>query len=138
MFKSIRLYRAYRKLLRENEKNLFENFNLKIDQVGRIYTIIHVAPQADTYGPKDGPRITKSLLQTWLKKLDAYLIEIGLKEYTAVQEITEIDEMNYLFVMKFKFFNAARIATVASIIGASLGGLTVLATLIALILKLIA
>ena len=131
MFKSIRLYRAYRKLLRENEKNLFENFNLKIDQVGRIYTIIHVAPQADTYGPKDGPRITKSLLQTWLKKLDAYLIEIGLKEYTAVQEITEIDEMNYLFVMKFKFFNAARIATVASIIGASLGGLTVLATLIA-------
>jgi|SRR6185369_12226329 len=138
MFKNIKLYRAYRKLVRENEKGLFEKFNLKVDQVGRIYTIIHVAPQADTYGPKDGPRITKSLLQTWLKKLDAYLIEIGLKEYTTVEELTEIDEMNYLFVMKFKFFNAARIATVASITGAVLGALTILASLIVLMLKLIA
>lgn len=138
MFKNIRLYNLYRKLVKEHEKGLLEKFNLRIDQVGRIYTVIHVPPQADTYGPKDGPRITKSLLQTWLNKLDNYLVEIGIKELTAVESLTEIDEMNYLLIIKFKFINVARILTIATWTSIILGSLTFVATLVFLMLKLFA
>lgn len=137
MFKKIRLYKAYRKIVKEKEQELLSKFNVRVDKLGRLYTVINVPPQADTFGPTDGPRITKALLQNWLNKLDNYLIEIGVKEFTAVQELKEIDEMNYLLIIKFKLLNVSKIANNTILISALVGGATVISTIVLLLIKLL-
>jgi hypothetical protein len=131
------LYRLYRQIAKTNEKELLERFNVRIDEVGRLYTVINVPNQTDTYGPKDGPRITKTMLQNWLNKFDNYLVQIGLKELTQVQELTEIDEMNYLLVIRFKSLNIARIATNSIVVGTVVAVITVAALIVIGLVKLL-
>jgi len=126
----------YRKLVKENQEELLQKFNLRVDEVGRLYTVINLPPQADTYGPKDGPRITASLLKNWLSRLDEFLISKSIKELTAVETMQEIDESNYLLIIRFKFLNMARIATISSFITAFVVGVTVIATIVIALIKL--
>jgi hypothetical protein len=137
MLKKYRLYRLYKSLIKKHEAEFLEKFNVKIDRVGRLYTVINMPPQLDTFGPKDGPRITKTLLQNWLNKLDNFLIEIGVKELTKVQELTELDESNYLLIIRFNYLNVANIATIAMIGGVILASISILSTIIIFLIKLI-
>jgi len=136
MLKNYKLYKMYRKLVKENQEELLQKFNLRVDEVGRLYTVINLPPQADTYGPKDGPRITASLLKNWLSRLDEFLISKSIKELTAVETMQEIDESNYLLIIRFKFLNMARIATISSFITAFVVGVTVIATIVIALIKL--
>lgn len=137
MFKSYKLYKFYKKVIRKNQEELLRNFNIRIDDVNRLYTVINLPPQIDTYGPKDGPRMTAALLKTWLAKLDNFLIKIGIKELTRVETIQEIDETNYLLVIRFKLFNSEKIATYSTMIGIGVGILTVAAIFFTIVLKLL-
>lgn len=138
MFKKYKLYRLYRKLIKQHQKELLETYNVRVDQVGRLYTVINLPPQADTYGPKDGPRITASLLKNWLSVFDNYLVNIGVKELTAVESMTEIDESNYLLIIRFKLLNMARIATITTIASVIIGVTVVVTTIVLLMIKLFA
>lgn len=136
MLKKYRLYRLYKSLVKKHEKEFLEKFNIKIDLIGRLYTVVNVPPQLDTFGPKDGPRLTKTMLQNYLNKLDNFLIEIGVKELTKVQELTEIDESNYLLIIRYNYLNVENIATMSIIISIAIATLGVLATFVFLLIKL--
>lgn len=136
MFKSIKMYLLYRQLIKKNQKELLEKFNLRVDQLYRLYTVINLPPQADTYGPKDGPKITAALLKNWLGRLDNYLTQIGVKELTSVESMQEIDEMNYLLIIRFKMVNVVRVANVVTWITFALTSVTVVTTIVLLLIKL--
>ena len=136
MFKKYRLYKLYKSIIKKHEKELLEKFNIKIDRIGRMYTVVNVPPQLDTFGPKDGPRITKTLLQNYLNKLDNFLIEIGVKELTKVQELTEIDEMNYLLIIRYNYLDVANIATISTIGAVLIGAVSIITTIVIFLIKL--
>lgn len=136
MFKKYRLYKLYRSLIKKHEQEFLEKFNIKIDRIGRLYTVVNVPPQLDTFGPKDGPRITKTLLQNYLNKLDNFLIEIGVKELTKVQELTEIDEMNYLLIIRYNYLDVANIATISTIVAVAIGAVSIITTIVIFLIKL--
>ena len=137
MFKKIRLYNLYRTILKENEQDLLDKFKIKIDRVGRMYTVINLPAHVDTYGPKDGPRLTQALLQKWLNNLDNYLIQIQVKELTKVETVTEIDEMNYLLVIRYSFINVPQLATIGVVAGTIAGSAAILTSIVLLLMKLI-
>lgn len=137
MFKSLSYYKTYKKLIKQHSNELLNMFNIRIDNVNRLYTVINLPPQTDTYGPKDGPRMTAAMLKGWLAKLDNYLLKTGLKEFTKVESMEEIDESNYLLIVRFKFFDTAKVATNLTYAAIGTGAVVLGATILALVLKLL-
>jgi len=132
IFKRISLLITYSKILNVNKEELLEKFNVRVDSVKRIYTVINVPDDEYTYGEQHALKLTETYLKSWLGKLDKYLITKGIKEFTDVQEITTIDQQNFLLIIRYKFLNTARIANI--LIGIST--ITTLAALISLFIKI--
>lgn len=103
MFNRFKLYLAYRKFLKENSKELLEIFNLQIDTVDRLYTVINLDPkQVEKYYTEDlsGPTIRE-----FLGKVDRYMLTKGLIELVGILKIDRIDDFNYLVVLGFTLFD---------------------------------
>ena len=106
MFKNFKLYLAYRKVLKENSKELLDIFKLQIDAVDRLYTVINLDPKlVEKYYTEDlsGPTIRE-----FLGKVDRYMTAKGLMELVGIRKITKVDDFNYLVVLGFTLFDTSK------------------------------
>lgn len=116
-FKRLIIFRQYIKIVRTYKAELKQEFNLKFDRIFRLYTVINVPDETQIYGPENTPRLTEEFIKNWVGTLDKYLFEIGLKEYVEVQEISKLDNVNFLLVLKYKYLNTLRWANALTLIG---------------------
>ena len=84
IFNKIRLFRSYRRSLRENYVRLTGDFNIKIDRASRLYTIINIPEDLfeDAYNirKQDIEAISQTYVKDYINKLSDYLNSIGLSE----------------------------------------------------------
>ena len=111
-FKKIAIFRQYIKIVKQHKAELKRDFNLQFDRIFRLYTVINVPDETQIYGPDNTPRLTEGFIKSWVTTLDKYLFDIGLKEYVEVQEISRIDNVNFLLVLRYKYLNTLRWANV--------------------------
>ena len=111
MFKKIRLYNSFKKILRSNKVPLEGNFNARIDKVYRIYTVINIPEE--TFGEpynirkSDIDSISETYIREYVSKISEYLNSIGLSElYDFYEPIKKVDKYSYLIVLGFKPFNS--------------------------------
>jgi len=111
MFKKIRLYNSFKKILRSNKVPLEGNFNARIDKVYRIYTVINIPEE--TFGEpynvrkSDIDSISETYIKEYVSKISNYLNSVGLSElYDFYEPIKKVDKYSYLIILGFKPFNS--------------------------------
>jgi hypothetical protein len=106
VIKEIRLYREYRKIIRNEELNSprWSRANLRRDWVYRIYTVINLPPQV-TMSP-DFPEDSKpSFVISELKPVNEYLKYLNLEELLTmgIEPIEGTQNNSWLIVYQFLF-----------------------------------
>lgn len=106
VMREISLYFEYRSQLKGEQRSSpqFEKFNLRIDWVGRLYTVINLPPEV-TQSP-DLPRDSRpAFVMEEIKPINDYLKQIKLEELITVgfEPIKGTDDDSFLVVYYFLF-----------------------------------
>lgn len=120
IWKKIKLFIEYNKFLKENKTLLLTKFNLKIDWIGRVYTVLNIPEDEnlERYGSDVSVnkhkfefenKLSHSYIQKYIKMLDNFLIKNDLKELVGIYDINKIDDRNYLLIFGFSLFNSEKI-----------------------------
>lgn len=142
----------YCKVLDENKQELYEKFNIKIDNIYRMYTvytidekewktyggdkpIIHekksvedfLTLQSNSGNIMNGEDYFKLIINKKIAKLDQFLIQKGLSEMYGLTSKYQIDKFNTKVVIEYKYLNTLVLANlsligVITVIGSSIIG----------------
>ena len=142
IFNKIRLFRSYRRSLRENYVRLTGDFNIKIDRASRLYTIINIPEDLfeDAYNirKQDIEAISQTYVKDYINKLSDYLNSIGLSEiYDFYEPVKRVDKYSYLVVIGFKPFNSVKYNTIIYLRLIPIGIIVLLTSLIISLIKII-
>jgi hypothetical protein len=106
IFKKIKLFFIYRKLIMDNYKIIVQgDNNFRIDKAYRIYTILSI-PEKDA---KYGITVAEEYINEYLIKADYFFNKLNLTELIALYEITQINENNYLLVFGYSQLNTKKV-----------------------------
>lgn len=106
-FKRFKLYRHYRRLLKNNEEALSNpKYNLRTDYVNRIYTVVNLPPDVKTYGTS----LAQKYITEYISEVDKLFQQMGISEYVGILDIKQETEMDYVIIFGFKFIDTAKLA----------------------------
>ena len=143
LIKKIKNLRYYLKIIKTNKKELYDNYNIKVDNIYRLYSVYNMDEnEYNQYGGDDHIDVNnhnsiEGLLQTAsgsgkitngedlfntkidkeLRRLDTYLIKIGLAEMYGYTQKKRLDKLNYQVVIEFKYMSTKFLANLAVITG---------------------
>lgn len=109
-FKKIKLLRDYRLLVKRNRDKIVNKdngLNLRIDRVGRIYTVYSCPDDTKQYGIQ----LAEKYIKDYISKVDKLFVNIGLIEYVGIRKIEQLiqySELDFLIVFGFKGFDTAK------------------------------
>lgn len=117
-FNKLRMFMIYRNILKMNKETLYKGFNIRVDDVYRLYTVF-VVPQEtmSLLSMKENKyhmvfqQEMMEQLTSYIKGLGSYLKSIGMnEEWYGITEMTKIDDMNYKIVISFAGFDTVKVA----------------------------
>jgi hypothetical protein len=109
-FKKLNLLRQYRLIVKRNRERIIDKsnrLNLRIDNIGRIYTVYNCPEDVKSYGGS----LAEKYIRDYINRVETFFIEIGLTEYIGIRDIENLNGLDYLIVFDFKgidskkFFN---------------------------------
>lgn len=107
LFKKFKLYRHYRKLIKNNIDTLqTPKYNLRTDYVNRLYTVVNLPPDVKTYGNQ----LAQRHISEYIAEVDKLFQQIGISEYVGILDIKQETELDYVIVFGFKFIDTAKVA----------------------------
>jgi len=133
IFKRIKHFYEYKKLVKNCSTELHDNFSIRIDNIYRLYTVVNIPDETLIYGPDHSDALTEEWLRKWLVSLDTLLVNNHLKEFIIREELTRIDNQNFLIVLRYKYLNIEKIHYIFYILGI----ITFITFLVILFIKLI-
>jgi hypothetical protein len=110
IFKKISLFKKFRKVIKENEVDISQRFNLRIDSASRLYTVLNI-PQdliGEAYALKksDTELISENYIRKYSNDLSEYLNSKGLSEMYSFYKVDKVDRYSYLLVFGFSLFRS--------------------------------
>jgi hypothetical protein len=118
LWKKIKLYFVYKKIVKQASFLLQNETNLRLDKVGRLYTVLNVnVEDIKNYGPKLSAQIIQKYVNDYIATVDKAFFQIGLTELVGLLDIKKLDETNYLIIFGYSFLNTKRIANIILTVG---------------------
>jgi hypothetical protein len=144
MFKKLRRnlknFSIYRKVIKENRETLEKDYNVRIDNIWRLYTIYSINPRDyEAYGEDklvydnlktagienvkrsdaliNGEDVFQSSIKKEMTRLDRFLSSLGISELYGLSDKKRIDKYNYRIIIRYKFINTKFWANVLSYVG---------------------
>ena len=113
LFKKISLYLSYRKILLKNVKEFNLTYNLRIDNVNRIYTVVNIPPEVfeEPYNlrTKDINKISEPYISEYIKQISLLLNNKGLTELYELYDVKKVEKYSYLVIIGFSFFDTSKL-----------------------------
>jgi len=110
LFKKIKLFRSFSKVLKENSSELELKFGIRIDNAKRLYTVLNIPKDliGEEYSLKksDIDRISENYIRQYSADLGGYLNSKGLNELYKFYKIDKVDKYSYLIVFGFSLFKS--------------------------------
>ena len=110
IFKKIRLFNNFKKVVKENRRELTARFNLRIDRANRLYTVLNIPEEliGEAYALKkaDIDRISQNYIREYSSELSKYLNSKGLSELFDFYKIDKVGKYSYLIVFGFALFKS--------------------------------
>ena len=116
IFKKIKLFHNYKKIISLSKVQLEANFNIRVDRASRIYTVLNIPDElyGEPYNLRksDIDKISETYIREYIGKLSEYLNEKGLSElYDFYDPVKKVDKYSYLIILGFKPFNSVKYYT---------------------------
>ena len=110
-FKKIKVFFYYKKTLKKLETELNTQFNIRIDDAYRMYTVINLPSDIAPYVTKtsDREKIADKYIIDTSNKLSNYLNSNGLAELYKRYSISKVGETNYLIVYGYSLLQTDKI-----------------------------
>jgi len=133
MFKSIRNYIRYRKLINLNREELETKFDIKIDKLNRLGTRVSIPENKFTVLKEyknSELDIYKNLdeeTKKTISKLDRYFMQKNLVEYIGIYSVDRVDVNLVVLILSYRLFdvvkiaNTNRVVSILSFLGFSIG-----------------
>lgn len=134
IFKDIRLFFTYSKIIKKNRVNLESQFNIRIDSADRMYTVINIPNNLfeEPYNLRKGDidLIAENYIKDYVGRLSEYLNQVGLVElYDFYEPVKKVDKFSYLIVLGYKQLDSVELnkiiyrilIPVSSVLGLGLG-----------------
>lgn len=138
--RNIKNFSYYKKVLSENKETLEKDYNVRIDNIWRMYTIYSVDPKDyETYGEDkliydniqttgleklnksdaliNGEQYFESKIKKEIARLDRYLSSLGISELYGLSDKKRLDKYNYRVIIRYKFINTKFWANLFSYFG---------------------
>jgi hypothetical protein len=108
--RKVRLFFLYRKSLQKIQTQMENNFNARIDNASRIYTVINI-PSSLIEEPynlrkEDIDNIAKNYIKEYSMKLSTFLNQNNLMELYDFYEVKKVEKYSYLVIFGFSLFNS--------------------------------
>lgn len=109
-FKKLKLFRAYKKTLKEISPELEGKFNIRIDSAYRTYTVLNIPEEivGESYSLRkaDIDRISENFIREYVTELSKFLTTKGLQELHKVYKVDKVDKYSFLIVVGFSLFKS--------------------------------
>ena len=109
-FKKLKLFRFYKKSIKNNRNELEQKFNVRIDRAYRLYTVLNVPEEVigEAYVIKksDVDRIAEAYIKDFSKELGDFLNSKGLNELYDYYTLTKVSKYSWHLVMGFSLFRS--------------------------------
>jgi len=114
IFKDIRLFFSYKSIIRKNKVRLEGDFNMRIDNADRMYTVLNIPTNLveEPYNlrKEDIDNIAQNYIRDYINELSQFLNTIGLLElYDFYEPIKKVDKYSYLIVIGYKQLDSVEI-----------------------------
>lgn len=131
MFKSIKNFLFYKKILKQLESVLFKNFGVRIDMLGRMYTVFTIPEQEymefTTQYAEHSEKLIETEFKGFKKKLDNYLMKEGLSEMYGIYLEERVNDRQFKLGITYKHLdilfwaNFGLIVFVSLLVGVGIG-----------------
>jgi hypothetical protein len=109
-FSKIKLFLLFKKTIKNNSSELLSNFNIRIDNSYRMYTVINIPEEliGEAYSIKksDIDKISENYIREYSSKLGFFLNKIGVAEMFEFYEIRKVDKYSYLIIIGYSLFRS--------------------------------
>ena len=109
LYKKIKIFREFRKVLKLNRVELEQVFGARIDNAYRIYNVLNIPVEmiGEPYNLRksDIDKLAETSIREYTVKVSEYLDSKGLKEMYDFYEIKKVEKYSYLVVLGFSIPN---------------------------------
>ena len=114
ILKDLRLFFSYKSSIRKNKVRLQGDFNMRIDNADRMYTVLNIPSNLveEPYNlrKEDIDKIAQNYIRDYINELSAFLNSIGISElYDFYEPIKKVDKYSYLIVIGYKQLDSVEI-----------------------------
>jgi hypothetical protein len=113
IFKKIYLFFVYRKNLLKSNIDLKLQFNIRIDNVFRFYTVLNIPEEyfEEPYNIRksDIEAISSNYIKNFNDRITLFLNSRGLTELYKLYDIEKVDKYSYLFIFGYSLLDTRRI-----------------------------
>lgn len=114
IFKRIKFFNEYRKVIKSVEPTLEHEFNVRVDYAYRLYTVINIDKDmiGDAYYIKssDIRRMSEPYIIQYRKELFSFLNEKGLNElFTDYADVQSVGKGSYLMIIGCSTINSVKL-----------------------------
>lgn len=110
IFKKIKLFWEYKKILKPLKVELNERFATRLDGAYRLYTVINIPSEeiGEPYNIRknDIDRLAESYIRNYSLEISNYLNDKGLKELYDFYEVSKVAKYSYLVVIGFSLLKS--------------------------------
>lgn len=114
IFKKIYLFFIFRRNLLKAETDLKIQFNIRVDNIFRFYTVLNVPSEVveEPYNLRksDIDSISRNYVKEFNSQLSQFLNSRGLTELYDLYDMEKVDKYSYLLVFGYSLFNTKRLA----------------------------
>jgi len=115
LFKKIKLFLFYKNQITKNGNYLLQNFNLRIDYIYRMYTVLNIPKELIeepyNFRSSDINNISQNYISTFSDQLQNFLNSVGLRELVRIYEIKKVDKFSYLLIFGYSLFDTKKTTT---------------------------
>jgi hypothetical protein len=123
-FQDVKTFLYYKRVLKLHEEELAKKFRLRIDILGRLYTVFSITPEDyKAYGDA----LVESEMKKYIATIDKHLMKLQLAELYGLASQEKLTDNNYKIVIRFKpvnivfWANLMVVAAIAMIMAITLG-----------------
>lgn len=113
-FKRISLFFTYRSILKSIKIQLELEYNARIDNIYRIYTVLNVPEnlieEPYNFRNSDIESLSKNYILEYRRNLSNFLISKGLMELFDLYELRKVGKYNYLLIFGYSLINTKKLA----------------------------
>ncbi|HOB26026.1 MAG TPA: hypothetical protein PKG93_02640 [Bacilli bacterium] len=110
IFKKIKMFRTFKKIINENKTELEQKFAMRADNAKRLYTVLNIPEEVigEPYNLRktDIDKIAENFIKEYSFELGKYLDSKGLQELYEYYEIKKVEKYSYLVVLGFSLFKS--------------------------------